>query len=126
MAEKTLYPSYAGLSRMPMILGIPLMPALVVFVAALVVSMVGGATLGPGGLLFGCAGAPVLLYFKQLCATDDQALRILGLEIRCVMQRRFYAMYGKTLTLSPIRYGRHFETYARAHREAAQALSQEA
>ncbi|WP_233890066.1 VirB3 family type IV secretion system protein [Paraburkholderia flagellata] len=117
MEEKTLYPSYAGLARTPMVLGIPLMAALIVFVVSLVVSVVGGATLGPGGLLFGCVGAPVLLYLKQLCATDDQALRILGLELRCMIQRRFFSMFGKTFTLAPIRYGRQLSTYSRAHRE---------
>jgi type IV secretion system protein VirB3 len=123
MAEKIVYESYPGLARVPGVMGVPLMPALCVFCFGLLLSLIGGITLGPGGLLLGSIGAPVLVYFRQLCATDDQALRILGLELQCLMRRRHFATFGKTLTLAPIKYGRHLATYKRAHLECATQVS---
>ncbi|SMG61568.1 VirB3 family type IV secretion system protein [Paraburkholderia susongensis] len=118
MAGKKKYSAYAGLARVASVYGVPLMPLLVVAVASLAVAMVGAAILGPGGLAFGALGLPVVLFFRQMCATDDQALRILWLEILCVLRRRNWLKFGKTLTLAPIRYGRSLAVYRRPFRKA--------
>jgi type IV secretion system protein VirB3 len=117
MADKEVFPSYPGLARVPAVLGVPLMPALVAMVFGLLLSLVGGITLGPGGLLLGAVVVPVLVYFREMCSTDDQALRILWLELLCIMRRRHYVAFGKTLTLAPISYGKNLSTYMRAHLE---------
>ena len=65
----------------------------------------------------------MLLYFKHVCETDDQGLRIMWLELRC----RFYfwrlrvrarlnagraaPRFGNTATLAPLRYGRQRRVY---------------
>ncbi|WP_322058442.1 VirB3 family type IV secretion system protein [Paraburkholderia sp. J63] len=112
--DRTLYPSYAGLNRIAMIGGVPMFPALITGCASLIASMTGGFVLGPGGLLIGSAGVPVFLFFRQVCETDDQALRLTWLEFLCWLDRRRVSVFGKTCTLAPMRYGRDLDVYTRA------------
>ena len=112
--ERTLYPSYAGLNRTAMIGGVPMFPALIIGCTSLITSMVGGFVLGPGGLLIGSAGVPVFLFFRHVCETDDQALRLTWLEFRCWLDRRCVSVFGRTYTLAPMRYGRDLDVYTRS------------
>lgn len=113
-AERTLYPSFAGLNRIAMIGGVPMFPALIVGCTSLITSMVGGFVLGPGGLLIGTAGVPIFLFLRHICQTDDQALRLFWLELRCWLERRRVSVFGKTYTLAPMRYGRSLQVYTRS------------
>lgn len=119
MSDKKTYPAYAGLDRTAAIWGIPLMPLLAIVCTAVILAVVGGAVFGPGGLLFGVPAIPVLLFFKHICETDDQALRILFLEVRCVLDRRNTKCFGNTYTLTPLRYGRQLADAARGFVMAA-------
>ncbi len=105
-SQEVVYPAYAALDRVASIAGVPLLAGLAVFVVSLMVGMVGGAVLGPIGLALGVIGLPVLLWLRVVCETDDQALRIVWLEVRCAMDRRNAAAYGGTYTLCPVTYGR--------------------
>ncbi|KGV74348.1 MULTISPECIES: VirB3 family type IV secretion system protein [Burkholderia] len=116
MSEKKKYPSYAGLGRVAMYWGVPLIPLLIVVAGSIFCAFVATAFLGPGGLLFVTLGVPFLLYIREVCATDDQALRVLWLEIQCVFRRRNFGLFGKTLTLAPMKYGRLLELYRRPFR----------
>jgi type IV secretion system protein VirB3 len=118
MSAKLEYPSYNGLSRVAMIRGIPLMAVVVIALASLVIGFVGTAFLGIGGILFGAVGLPFLLYIKQICETDDQALRIAWLEFRCWLTRKFSPRFGGTYTLSPMQYGRRSHVYKRYFKES--------
>ncbi|MHA6896359.1 VirB3 family type IV secretion system protein [Ralstonia pseudosolanacearum] len=111
-----MYSAYAGLGRVAMRWGIPLMPLLIVAGTFVLIALVAGALMGPGGLLFGGLAIPILLFMRRLCETDDQALRILWLEVLCVVRRRSWRMFGRTLTLAPIRYGQHLSVYRRPFR----------
>lgn len=117
MAGKKKYSAYAGLGRVAMIWGVPLMPLMIVGCASVFTALSVAIFLGPGGLLFGGLGVPILLFLRQMCETDDQALRILWLELRCVMERRAWWLFGKTLTLAPIHYGRFLKVYRRPFRK---------
>ncbi|CAE6846864.1 hypothetical protein R75461_07285 [Paraburkholderia nemoris] len=112
--EKTLYSAYAGLGRTAMIWGIPLLAALGVFAASVMAALLGAAVLGPGGLLFAVPGVPVLVFFKEICANDDQALRILGLEVLCFLARANAGLFGRTCTFAPMKYGRTLKGYMNA------------
>jgi type IV secretion system protein VirB3 len=112
--ERTLYPSFEGLNRTAMIAGVPLFPALITGCSSLMASMIGGFVLGPGGLLIGTAGVPIFLFLRHVCETDDQALRLFWLELRCWLDRRCVSMFGKTYTLGPMRYGRALDVYTRS------------
>lgn len=121
--EKARYPGFNGLGRTPNIWGVPYMAMLVVVVSSMLLAMFVGFFLGPGGLAFVFLGGPVLLYFKKVCETDDQGLRIMWLEMRCrfyfLMQKlrasvkanRAAPRFGNTLTLAPLRYGRQRRVY---------------
>jgi type IV secretion system protein VirB3 len=113
MSEKAKYPSYNGLSRVAMFWGVPLMAIVVIATACLLIGAIAAAFLGVGGILFAAIGFPFLLYLKQICETDDQALRITLLEIQCRLSRRNGKQFGNTYTLSPIQFGRREHVYQR-------------
>jgi type IV secretion system protein VirB3 len=118
MSEKKKYSAYSGLGRVAMIWGIPLMPALCAFVPVVLLTVVAAGIFGPGGLLGFLLLVPVLGLFKKLCETDEQALRIVALEVRCWLSRRMATMFGNTLTLAPIKLGRRLAVYRQPFRKA--------
>jgi type IV secretion system protein VirB3 len=121
--EKTRYPGFNGLGRTAAIWGVPYMAMLVVVVVSMFIGVLVSFFVGPGGLLFVFLGFPVLLYFKNVCETDDQGLRIMWLEFRCrfyfwrlrvrarVNAGRSTPRFGNTATLAPLRYGRQRRVY---------------
>lgn len=125
MSEKALYSSYAGLGRVAMIKGVPLMAGLILFGISVAVAMVGGFAFGPAGfLLFVPCLAPVM-FIKQVCATDDQALNILLLEVRCFLGRTNARMFGNTYTLSPMKYGYRLDTFGAAFERTPSLVAHE-
>lgn len=94
------------------------MAVVVITLASLVVGFMGAAFLGIGGILFGVIGLPFLLFIKQICETDDQALRITWLEFRCWLTRKLSPRFGDTYTLSPMQYGRRAHVYKRYFKES--------
>jgi type IV secretion system protein VirB3 len=113
MEKKIEYSSYNGLSRVAMYWGVPLMAIVFIVLLSLVVAVIAAMFVGVGGILFGALGFPILLYLKQICETDDQALRITVLEIWCLISRRNAKHFGNTYTLSPMQYGRRTHVYKR-------------
>jgi type IV secretion system protein VirB3 len=81
---------------------------------------VAGATVaGIGGALFGAIFVPVFIFMRQTCETDDQAIRIAALEAKCWFARKNANLFGNTLTLSPIQFGRRKHVYKRHFDESA-------
>ena len=111
--KQEVYSSYNALSRVAMVWGIPLVAVIVVGIVSILVGLISAAFLGAGGVFFGLVGFPVLLYFKQICETDDQALRITALEIWHRITRRNAKFFGNTYTLSPMKFGRRSHVYKR-------------
>lgn len=111
--EQEGYPSYNGLSRVAMVWGIPLVALIVVGLGSMLIALIAAAFLGAGGVFFGVVGLPVLLYCKQVCETDDQALRIAALEIWSRFLRTNAKRFGNTFTLSPMKFGRRSHVYKR-------------
>lgn len=121
--EKNTYPGFNGLGRTATLWGVPYMALLVVVVISMFTGVLVAFFVGPGGLLFVFLGFPVLLWFKSICETDDQGLRIMWLEMRCklyfamlrlrafVNASRSAPRFGNTATLSPLRYGRQRRVY---------------
>ena len=124
MTEKPKYSAYAGLGRVAMYWGVPLIPLLIVAGTFVFLALLAGVFMGPGGLLFGALAVPILLFIRRTCETDDQALRILWLEVLCILRRRSWRMFGRTLTLAPIRYGQHLSVYRRPFRKAPSERAQ--
>ena len=121
--EKARYPGFNGLGRTATLWGVPYMAMLVAVVSSMFAGVLIAFFVGPGGLLFVFLGAPVLMYFKHVCETDDQGLRIMWLEMRCgfyfrllklrafVNANRAAPRFGNTSTLAPLRYGRQRRVY---------------
>jgi type IV secretion system protein VirB3 len=117
MSEKKLYSAYNGLGRVAMVWGIPLMALLCAAVPIAVLTIIAAALYGPGGLLGFSLLLPVLGLFKKMCETDEQALRIVALEMRCWISRRLGSIFGNTLTLAPIKLGRRLAVYRQPFRK---------
>jgi type IV secretion system protein VirB3 len=95
-----------------MIAGVPLLPAIFIFAFFVLGSLVLAALFGIAGLLFFLPAIPIFLFMRSMCETDDQALRIIGLELFWFMHR-LRSHVPKTLTFTPIKYGRVTDVYKR-------------
>lgn len=98
------YPSYNALDRTAMFMGVPLLPAVLLLMVALLIFLVGGNTFGVAGFMFGFIVFPVFLFLRQISQTDDKALYILYLEIVFRLKRVAFDEFGNTLTFVPERY----------------------
>lgn len=105
--EFSEYPSYNALDRTAMFMGVPLLPAVILLMVALLIFLVGGNTFGITGFLFGFIVFPVFLFVRQISQTDDKALYILYLEMIFRLKRVAFSEFGNTLTMTPERYLRH-------------------
>lgn len=103
------YPSYNALDRTAMFMGVPLLPAVMLLMVALLIFLVGGSVFGMAGFLFGFIVFPIFLFLRQISQTDDKALYILYLEIVFRLKRVAFSEFGNTLTMTPERYLRHEE-----------------
>lgn len=115
------YASYNGMSRVPMIAGIPFMPALMVFS----IFVMGGIALqmkyGIVGLLAVTPAIPILIFFRIISENDDRAINILLLQAKWVLIKTFFsnaAFFGGTFTILPIKYGRRLSEIKRSFKEA--------
>lgn len=101
------FPSYNGLDRVIMFMGVPLVPAVIIFLILLLVSFIAQRILGIIGFAFLALGLPIFLFLKQISETDDRAMNMLILEMRFRLKRRYYREYGNTLTYLPNKYLRN-------------------
>jgi type IV secretion system protein VirB3 len=126
MSDKALYSSYAGLGRVAMIKGVPLMAALIVFGISVAVALIGANLFGPAGFLLSIPCLAPVIFIKQVCATDDQALHILVLEVRCFLGRSNARMFGNTYTLSPLKYGYRLDMFKQTFERTPSLMAYEA
>lgn len=107
MADFKEYPSYNALDRTAMFMGVPLIPAVLLLMVALIVFVVGGNFFGVTGFMFGLLVIPIFLFLRQISQTDDKALRILYIETIFRLKRVAFKELGNTLTFVPERYLKH-------------------
>lgn len=81
------YPSYNALDRTAMFMGVPLLPAVMLLMVALLIFLVGGNTFGVAGFMFGFVVFPIFLFLRQISQTDDRALYVLYLEMIFKLKR---------------------------------------
>ena len=117
------YASYNGLSRIPMLkgIGIPFMPALVVFTVTALMGFLIQIKYGPIGLLALTPMIPVFLFFRVMCENDDRAITILLLQAKWTGIKFLSGnskFFGNTFTLLPTKYGRNLSDYKRRAKEA--------
>ena len=99
------YSSLNGLGRTAMLAGIHLIPAICVVVGFVFISFLLQIFFGAIAFLSIIFVFPIVLFLRQVTASDDRALRILGLELLCIFKRRNYKLFGNTLTFLASEYG---------------------
>ena len=116
----TVYPAFNALNRKAMFFGVPLMALVVCCFVLVMLTMLTLPSLKGRALLFLLLGVPVILGLKTICADDDDALKIYGLEALWLLRRRNAKMWGNTNTVSATKYGRRFDDYQRFLEEAGE------
>lgn len=114
------YISYNALSRTPKVWGIPFMFFLMFGSSSLLVGMILGLIFGPLGWLIVLLVIPVFLYVKKICETDDQAMRILAIELKWFLIGKLTGnanYFGGTVTIAPNSYGRKLKNVKRYFKE---------
>ena len=107
----TEYSSYEGLSRVAMLAGVPIIPGFII----LVVFLMPVYGLKAFGIFL--LALPCIYFLRILTKRDDQALRILGLEIYWWFVRRKSNLFGDTLTITATKFGRDRDDYIRFIKE---------
>ncbi|RKV73849.1 MAG: hypothetical protein D8H97_26995 [Neisseria sp.] len=113
----TEYSTYDGLSRVAMVWGVPLIPGFIivmVFMSATMFLLPFYELKAVGIFLL---AIPCLVFLKILTKRDDQAIRILGLEIYWWFVRRKSNLFGDTLTITATKFGRDRDDYIRFIKE---------
>jgi type IV secretion system protein VirB3 len=116
------YASYNGLSRIPMLkgIGIPFMPALLIFTITALVGFLIQILYGPIGLLALTPMIPVFIFFRIMCENDDRAITMLLLQAKWVGIKLLSGnskFFGNTFTLLPTKFGRQISDYKRRTKE---------
>ena len=101
-------PSYNGLDRAATVFGMPLVPVMATLGGLMFITMMVLPFLQAKGL-----AVPLIAFIRQQTMQDDQALRIRALEVKWVLRRRNFRMFGKTNTILGNKYGRQHEDYKR-------------
>lgn len=115
MAENidTEQPTFNGMDRQAMVIGVPL-PALVVcgFVGVMA-AMISLPILEGSALFFLLLPVPFIMFFRTICANDDQAIRIYVYELKWFLRKRNSKLFGGTNTFLATKFGRQLSDYQR-------------
>ena len=116
-------PTYNGLNRSAMVLGVPLMPLAVCGFALIMTRLLAASFLGGKALLLLAMGIPVFLGLRTISANDDQAFKIYALEAKWFIRRKNAALFGGTSTILATKYGRQQSDYQRFLEQGAQGTA---
>ena len=107
MDDFRTFSSYTGLDRVVLIWGVPLIPFMLLGTLSVFIGFAGQYFFGIVGILFTFIMLPIFFFVRSITEQDDQALKILGLEIKFIFKRAFFKEFGNTLTFLPTRYLRN-------------------
>ena len=113
----TEYSSYEGLSRVAMLAGVPIIPGFIILVVFMATAMFLMPVYGLKAFGIFLLALPCIYFLRILTKRDDQALRILGLEIYWWFVRRKSNLFGDTLTITATKFGRDRDDYIRFIKE---------
>lgn len=109
----THFPTFNGLNRSAMFLGVPIVPMAMVTLGLTLASMIMMVVFGIKMLLLMGLVLPVFFAFRTISANDDQAIRVYGKEFKWYLRRQKARLYKGILTVQPIKYGRQQIDYQR-------------
>ena len=110
---ETEYLTYAGVNRSALILGVPMIPMVVILIFFFSAAMFAMPLLQNKAWAIVLLALPCLWFLREVTAKDDQALRILGLELYWGFQRRNMKQHGNTFAIYATQYGRERNDYIR-------------
>ena len=113
----TEYSSYEGLSRVAMLAGVPIIPGFIILVVFMAIAMFLMPVYELKAFGIFLLALPCIYFLRMLMKRDDQALRILGLEIYWWFVRRKSNLFGDTLTMTGTKFGRDRDDYIRFIKE---------
>ena len=113
----TEYSSYEGLSRVAMLAGVPIIPGFIILVVFMVTAMFLMPVYDLKAFGIFLLALPCIYFLRMLTKRDDQALRILGLEIYWWFVRRKSNHFGDALTITATKFGRDRDDYIRFIKE---------
>ncbi|WP_066570580.1 VirB3 family type IV secretion system protein [Snodgrassella sp. CFCC 13594] len=109
----TEQPTFGGLARQAMVLGVPL-PALAICGFVGLMAVLGTMPFLQGkALFFLLLPVPVVAFLRTICANDDQALKIIMAETQWFLRRRNAKLFNGTTTILATKYGRQLSDYQR-------------
>lgn len=106
-------PSFNALGRVAMVWGVPLIPLSVVTLISMLLFTAGMVFIGGKAMYFLLLPLPFIAFFKSVSAKDDQALRIIGLEVLWFLRRRNVRIFNGTTTVLSTKFGRDIHAYQR-------------
>ena len=107
------YNTYDGMSRQAMIAGVPILPAFIILILMMFGTLSLIPMLGLRALAILLLGLPILVFLRILVKRDDQALRILGLEVYWWFKRKGSENFGNNFTITATKFGRDRDDYKR-------------
>ena len=119
----TEQPTFNGMNRQAMVLGIPLPALAVCGLSGVMLMLVTLPFLEGRALFFLLLPLPVLFFFRTVCANDDQALRIYMYELKYFLRRRNAKMFNGTNTILATKFGRQQSDYQRFFEQRAQSAT---
>lgn len=109
----TEYLTYDGMNRAGMVFGMPMIPAVLIIVFFVMVALPAQQYSGPKAWALMLLALPCLWFLREVTAKDDQALRILGLELYWFFQQQNMKLHNNTFAIYATRYGRQHHEYIR-------------
>jgi type IV secretion system protein VirB3 len=107
-----LYPSYNGISREVLFMGVPLMA--MVLLSTVILFVVFGCAVAWGmiGILAVVPFIPVIIFIRQITQTDNNAVGVLALEIWFLIKYRWlrpanFKAFSNTVTFTTTGYTSH-------------------
>ena len=111
--EKSGFPTFNALGRAALVFGIPVVPLAMVAGGSLAATMLLLTILKGKALLLMLIPIPLVIFMKTVSCNDDQALKIIGYELRCWFYRRNATFFNGTTTLLATHFGRNLNDYQR-------------
>lgn len=114
---ETEYNTYAGLARQALVWGIPMLPMILIIGVLLIACMFMFPFFELRAFAILLLAIPLLWFLKSITAKDDQALRIVALEVYWWFQRRNMNIFGNNFTITATKFGRERNDYLRFVKE---------
>ena len=106
-------PTFNALSREAMVLGIPLIALAITGFMTVMATMMAMPFLNGKALFLLLLPIPFLLFLKTVSANDDQAFKIILLEVKWFFRKKNIRLFNGTTTILSTKFGRDLNDYQR-------------